>query len=359
MAVPNGENVMVNKRICGIVLAIVVAVSLISCGNGKSKGGDGTAEERVLTIYTPAREELINLVIKGFEEETGIKTEIIAAGMGELMKRLEAEKENPLADVIWGGSPSLLIPKRELLADYVSPNEVTQLEGHNNDEGYLTRFNSTPSVLIINTNLIGNINIEGYADLLNPALKGKIVHSDPASSGSAYNHVINMLYAMGKNGDPDSPEAWDYVAKFIENLNGKVAGSSSSAYKGVADGEYVVGLTYEGPVIDLIAEGAPVKVIYMKEGVIFKDAAAAVVKNSKHPENAKRFIDYCILVDVQNKMGTDLGVRPVAKGAGVSSLMTPIEEINTIKEDIMWPVDNKNKVVERYSDLFATIQSKK
>ncbi|QQO10422.1 extracellular solute-binding protein [Breznakiella homolactica] len=343
-----------------VVLVSLAAAMLVSCGNSnknQSSGGSGE-EQKVLTIYTPAREELINLVIKGFEEETGIKTEIIAAGMGELMKRLEAEKANPLADVIWGGSPSLLIPKRELLEDYVSPNEITQLEGHKNDEGYLTRFNSTPSVLIINTNLIGNIKVEGYADLLNPALKGKIVHSDPASSGSAYNHVINMLYAMGKNGDPNSPEAWDYVDKFIRNLNGKVAGSSSSAYKGVADGEYVVGLTYEGPVIDLIAAGAPVKVIYMKEGVIFKDAAAAVVKGAKHPNNARRFIDYCISVDVQNRMGTELGVRPVARGAGVSDLMTPIEEITTIKEDIMWPVDNKNMVVEKYSDLFATAQSK-
>lgn len=56
-----------------------------------------------LTVYSPHPAETINLVIQEFEEQTGIKVEIVAAGTGELLKRVESESDNPLGDVLWGG----------------------------------------------------------------------------------------------------------------------------------------------------------------------------------------------------------------------------------------------------------------
>lgn len=41
------------------------------------------------------------------------------------------------------------------------------------------------SVLIVNTDLIGDIEINGYKDLLNPELKGRIATANPANSSSA------------------------------------------------------------------------------------------------------------------------------------------------------------------------------
>lgn len=330
------------------------ANSSASTGASAAASGAVNTEEKKLTVYTPASQELINMVVKGFEEKTGIKVDVVAAGMGELMKRIDAEKSNPLGDVIWGGSPSMLIPKENLLQEYISPNESSQMDGHKNSDKCLTHFSSTPSVIIVNKNLIGDINVEGYADLLNPKLKGKIAHADPASSGSAYNHVINMLYAMGKNGDPGSQDGWDYINKLIKNLEGKVVSSSSGVYKGVSDGEYTVGLTYEDPAITLLKNGAPVKVVFPKEGAIFKDSVIALLKNCKHPNNAKTFIDYCTSEEVQNKLGTQLSNRPVRQGATVAEYLTPIDKIKTITEDVMWPVKNKTKVVEKYEDLFTS-----
>src|SRR5690625_6653663 len=47
------------------------------------------------------------------------------------------------------------------------------------------------------SDLIGDIEINGYKDLLNPELKGKIAAADPASSSSAFAQLTNMLLAMG------------------------------------------------------------------------------------------------------------------------------------------------------------------
>jgi iron(III) transport system substrate-binding protein len=165
-----------------------------------------------------------------------------------------------------------------------------------------------------------------------------------------------MLYAMGKGNDPNSKAGWDYINAFINNLDGKVVSSSSGVYKGVADGEYTVGLTYEDPAVTYVKNGAPVEVIFPREGAIFKDSAIALVKNCKHPNNAKLFIDYCTSAEVQDQLGTVLSNRPVREGATIASHLVPLKNIKTIREDIMWPVNNKTAVIEKYEDLFTSAQ---
>ena len=44
-----------------------------------------------------------------------------------------------------------------------------------------------------------------------------------------------------------------------------MANSSSQVYKGVAEGEYVVGLTWEDPAANYVKEGAAVEVVFPKK----------------------------------------------------------------------------------------------
>lgn len=43
-----------------------------------------------------------------------------------------------------------------------------------NTDGKITRFSVIPSVIMINKNLIGDIKIRGYEDLLKPELKRRL-----------------------------------------------------------------------------------------------------------------------------------------------------------------------------------------
>ena len=113
-----------------------------------------------------------------------------------------------------------------------------------------------------------------------------------------------MLYAMG-NGNPDN--GWAYVEKLCGNLDGKLLSGSSAVYKGVADGEYIVGLTFEEGSAKYVADGAPVKLVYMKEGVISKPDGIYIIKNAKHMENAKKFIDFITECDVK-PLPLDMGI---------------------------------------------------
>lgn len=360
------------KKFISLCLVLCMAMSLLACGGNKnndakdpkaSEASKDTSKDAAeeskdakkdagnLVIYCPHPLEFINPLVSEFESQTGVKVEVIAAGTGELLKRVESEQNNPLGDIFWGGSLSTMKPSAHLFEAYKSVNEEFVQDSMKNVEGSLTRFTDIPSVIMVNTDLIGDIKVEGYEDLLNPELKGKIAHCDPSKSSSSYEHLINMLYAMGK-GDPEA--GWDYVDKFCENLDGKLLSGSSAVYKGVADGEYAVGLTFEEGGAKYVADGAPVKLVYMKEGVISKPDGVYIIKNAKNMENAKKFIDFITGKEAQTIIVDKLNRRSVRTDVPAPSYLEPKEKINIIYDDEKVVNEKKEEWLEKFNDIFTS-----
>lgn len=347
---------MMTLKKTALSLAIILAAStaLTACGTSnsgeKEKKGSDASKENVLVVYTARSESLINLVIPNFEKDTGIKVETVVAGTGELQKRVESEKNNPLGDILWAGDETMLSSSKHLFEKYVSPEDVNMQDSFKNKSGYFSPCFADPTVFIVNKNLKGDMKIEGFEDLLKPELKGKIIFGDPTSSSSAFQSLVAMTYAMGKNEDPMSEEAWNYVDKFLKNLDGKMAKSSGQVHKSVADGEYVVGLTWEDPVANYVKNGAPVEVVFPKEGAIFPGESVQIIKGAKKLENAKKFVDYLLSEKIQNDVGTQLTVRPLRKNAKLASYMIPFDKIKLFeKYDEAWVAENKNAITAKFS----------
>ena len=328
------------------LIILFIAIFILSCSQSKS------SDKEELIIYCSHPLDLMNTILDDFKlKNPEISIEVVTAGTGELLKRIEAEKTNPLGDILWGGTLNSVKSKGELFESYISTNEINIFEEFQNEEGNFTRFSLIPSVIMINTNLTKNIKIEGYADLLNPALKGKIAAADPAASSSAFEHLVNMLYAMG-NGNPE--KGWDYVKKLCANLDGKLLSGSSAVYKGVADGEYTVGLTFEQGGAMMVAQGSPIKLIYMKEGVIIKPNVVSIIKNAKNMENAKKFLDYVASYDAQ-KMVNELNRRAIRNDLPTSEILLSIDKINVIEDNEDIVEANKQKWLDKFRDIFTGI----
>ena len=151
------------------------------------------------------------------------------------------------------------------------------------------------------------------------------------------------------NGNPDN--GWDYVERLYKNLDGKLLSSSSAVYKGVADSEYAVGLTFESAAANYIHTGSPIEVVYMKEGVLTKAHSMAIIKNAKHLENAKKFTDYVTSYDAQKIINDELFTRAIIKNLEGSQILIPLEEINDIKEDEEAVDANKDDWLEKFKDI--------
>ncbi len=357
----------IKKRWMALMLVAVMAISMIGCSNESTDNKTDTSqtnteqqqgsskEEDVLVVYTARSEVLNKAVISDFERDTGIKVELVTAGTGELLKRAESEKDNPLGDIFWVADRTMLEASSDLFMEYVSSEDGNMLEGFQNSTGYFSPAFSDPPVLIVNTNLKGDIEINGFEDLLNPELKGKIAFGDPVNSSSAFQSLVAMLYAMGDNNDPMSDSAWKYVDQFLKNLDGKMSNSSSQVYKGVAEGEYIVGLTWEDPAANYVKEGAAVEVVFPKEGTIFPGESVQILKNCNHPENAKKFVDFMLSEQIQNKVGSELTVRPLRKNATLADYMTPQSEIKLFDNyDEGWVSDNKINITSKFSEVLES-----
>lgn len=342
------------KRILAGGLALTM---LAGCGEVDNE------QNRKLVIYSPNSDTEIDNIIPAFEKKTGIDVQLISAGTGECTTRLDAEKENPQADVMFGGvNLGVVTQYPDMFQKYISENEALIDKEYRNTTGLFTNYMLSGSgCLILNNDLMEELGlvgqINGYEDLLNPKLKGRIAAGDPTKSSSAWAELTNMLLVMGDK--PYDDKAWEYVEKYIAQLDGVELSSSSAIYKGVSEGEYAVGVSYEDPCMALVQSGADVTVVYPEEGAVWLPSASAIVKDCKNEDEAQEFIDFLLSDECQSIIST-LTVRGTNSKVEIQNpVMKPFSEINVVYEDIAKVAKNKSAWQERYNQLRTDYLSKK
>lgn len=299
-----------------------------------------------LVLYSPLTTSMIENMLAMFEADTGIQAECLAMGTGDAIKRIAAEAENPQADILWSGTIGTVGSSGEYFQDYICANEDAFYPEYRNVEGNLTRFDCVPSVIMINTDLIGDIEINGYADLLKPELKGKIIFADPQASSSSFEHLVNMLYAMGTDGEANG---WDYVREFCKQLNGSCVNSSSAVYKGVADGEYAVGLTFEQGGATYVSQGN-IKLVYMEEGVIIRGDGVYIVKDCPNLKSAQTFVDWLTSYDAQKYMNETQFRRTIRTDVPETEAMQSMSTINVIVDDESVAAEHKAEWISMFQE---------
>ena len=293
-------------------LVLVTAVLLLLPGSA-------TAAEVVLYSSNPS--ELLDLVGKGFQAKTGIKVSVVRMGTGEAMKRIAAEKNKPLADVFWSGDVAVLENAKENFQPYRSPEAKGLPAGYVEKEGRWTASNAHVMIIMTNKSQVKDQEMpKTWKDLFNPKWKGKIVMANPEKSGSAYAQVYGIYKLYG----------WDGLKQLIGNA--KVLDSSSLIYKGVAAGEYPLGITMEYAAHRYIVGGDKnVGIIYPADGAFVAPEATGIVKNCPHPEEAKKFVDYLISKPVVDEIFAKFSRRPARPDAGEAEGLPSLKAIPILK----------------------------
>lgn len=334
------------KKLISVFLCLLMALAIVPFAAADEAEPEATGK---LVLYSPLTTSMIENMLAMFEADTGIQTECLAMGTGDALKRIIAESENPQCDILWSGTIGTVASNGEYFQDYTCANEDAFYEQYRNTEGNLTRFDCVPSVIMINTDLIGDIEINGYADLLNPELKGKIVFANPQASSSSFEHLVNMLYAMGTDGQPNG---WDFVKALCKQLPNGCVNSSSAVYKGVADGEYAVGLTFEQGAATYVSQGN-IKVVYMEEGVIIRGDGVYIVKDCPNLKSAQIFVDWLTSYDAQTYMNSTQFRRTIRTDVPETSAMQSMSTINVITDDETVAAEHKAEWVSLFQDALV------
>jgi iron(III) transport system substrate-binding protein len=305
---------------------------------------------KTVTVYSSHPAEAMNAGIKEFQEKTGIKVDTVAAGTGELLKRIQSENGNALGDVIWGGGADSLSAYSQYFEKYTTTEIAAVDPKYVDANGYWTGESPLPMIIMYNKNLVAEKDVPtGWADLLDAKWKGKIAYADPAKSGSAYTILCTVLTAFVK----EKENGWDFVRKFVANLDGKLIGSSSGVYKGVADGEYSLGLTLEKEAIKYINSGAAVGLVYPKEGTSAVPDGIAIIKGAKNLENAKAFVDFILSKDCQTMMSTKIGRRPSRTDVEPPVGFRPLSELKLVDYNFRKASTQKDAVMSMWKNIIV------
>ena len=333
------------KKFLSILLLIMLVLPTMSALADDADTGK-------LVLYTSAGKSEYELIVNAFKEKyPGIEVEIVSAGTGELASRIRAEAAAPYGDVLMGGGNTIYRGIEECLEAYKSVEADNLFTEFMPEDNLFTPCYVNVNSIIVNKTLLEKLGVEvtGWESLCDPALKGKISFANPADSGSALEVIVNMLAAMSPSGNVE--DGWDFVTRFVENLDGKFASGSSAAYKSVVEGEYPVGLCNEDKTISYMKAGADVYAVYAQEGITLRTSNIALIKGGANAKNAKLFIDFVVSKDCQTKMEAEINVRPVRADVPMTTEgRVPTSEIKQIE----YPDVDSAEIKTRFQDVVTS-----
>ena len=308
-----------------------------------------------LVLYSSMTDNDIDNLIEAFNEVyPDVEVEVVNGSAGELQARTRAEAANPQGDVQWGGlSPSDGSKNDDIYALYTSPYEEDLPADYRSHNGRYNQDHLSTVCFCVNVNLEKELGLEirTYEDLLNPALKGRIVLSDPNSSSAAWNNLCNIFAVYGY----DSDEAWAIMRGLLEN--GMVISTSSSVcFKAVDSGEYVVGLTYEDGADTLLKAGsANIRIQYPENGASGTTMGCAMIENCPHPEAAKAMINFLMSPEGQQALATRLETLRFTNPKAVYEIkyLPADDTINWVSRDTAWLIEHKEAMLEKWNTLYT------
>jgi len=180
--------------------------------------------------------------------------------------------------------------------------------------------------------------------LTNPALKGEVMLGNPNSSGTAYLMLATLVQVMGED------EAFRYMAEVNRNVT-SYARSGIGPMTAVTRGEVFVGSTVLHGVINEIVRGFPVEPVLPCEGVGYEVGSVAIVKGTRNPEAARRFVDWSLSLDGQ-KVGLDVKeyAIPTNRSVPLPPQVPKLTDVKVIDYDFAkyGASDTRKRLLERW-----------
>ena len=267
----------------------------------------------------------------GFEKATGTRVAVIQKATGEMLAQVKAERANPKGDVWWAGASDNYLQAAEegLLEQYRSSN-VDQLYDWAKRISDLSK-NRVSGVyggiiaLGYNSELMAKRKLpvpKCWKDLTNPLYKGEIMLGNPNSSGTAYLMLATLVQVFGED------EAFKYMLDLNKNVN-QYARSGIGPMTAVTRGETAIGSTVLHGVINEIVRGFPVEPVLPCEGVGYEIGSVAIIKGARHPDAARKFVDWSLTPDAQ-KIGFDVKEYAIPTNRSVT-LPPQVPKLSDIK----------------------------
>jgi iron(III) transport system substrate-binding protein len=202
--------------------------------------------------------------------------------------------------------------------------------------------NATTVGLAYNTNKVKPEQApKSWKEFIDPKWKGQSVVGHPGFSGFVGTWVVQMTKLYG----------WDYFEQ-LAKLKPHVGRSIIDTVTVLVSGERSIGASPSALVLRNASQGNPVAVSYPEEGSVLMISGSAIMKNSKHPNAAKLFMEFLYskedAAEEIEEFGTPLRTDTVYP-AGYKKL----DDLKTIRPTIAEIIKGIPELTEKWRDTFG------
>jgi iron(III) transport system substrate-binding protein len=329
-----------------LVVALLVAVMVVA------GAGPSLAAEDKLVIYTAFEENELKTFWEQFKKDLpdlAAKASYIRGSTGPTMARLEAEKANPQADVVWGVFNDYVTgaAKKGLLEPYAAKETDRIAARFKHPEAMWQGVTLLTVAFAVNQKKMAELKLappHTWNDLLDPKYKGHIVMSNPSTSGTAYLLLASHVKRLGED------KAFEYYTTLDRNLS-QVTKSGGAPGRMAASGETPIGVALAYEVEVARKQGAPIDVIHPTDGVAWTFEANALVKGARNPQNAKRFLDWAVSKSAMASYAEWRGTGITRTDVGVRG--PKISDMKLIDLDFVWAAEQKDRLVKKWLEKFS------
>ncbi|WP_265949029.1 Fe(3+) ABC transporter substrate-binding protein [Dechloromonas sp. A34] len=294
------------------------------------------AQEKVLNLYSARHYQTDEKLYDNFTKQTGIKINRIEGKEEELMERIRNEGANSPADVFITVDAARLATADALglFAPVKSKVLESRIPAHLRTDTWFS-FSTRARVIIYNRSALKAEDVASYESLADPKLKGKL-----CSRSGAHPYNLSLVSSLIAHDGEAKTEEW--ARGVVANFARAPKGGDTDQIKSVAAGECGVAVSNIYYLARMIrSDKLDERRMMERVGIVWPNQAGrgthinisggGLVKTSKNPEAAVKFLEYLASDEAQRYFADGNNEWPVV--AGLATNNPALEAMGKFKAD--------------------------
>ena len=310
---------------------------------------EAAKKEGQVVHYTSTDLPVAEKLAKAFEAKyPGIAVRVERTGAERVFQRIGQEYASNIhaVDVVNSSDAAhFIVWKRDgILAPYV-PEDVAKFypPEHRDPDGLFASWRVWLSIIAYNTNVVKAEDApKGFADLLDPKWKGKIVKGHPGYSGTIMTATYQLQRDLG----------WGWFEQLAKQNVMQVQSSADPPKKLELGERAVMADGNEYNILQFKETGRPVQPVYATEGSPMIVGPNGIFKGSPNPNAAKLFQSFCFSREAQQLIIEFGGLRSVHPQTQEKAGRTLLKDIKTLKDDPAAVEQQSSAIKSRYTRIF-------
>ncbi len=312
-----------------------------------------------LLVYTALETDQMKPYKEAFEKANpDITIKWVRESTGVITAKLLAEKSNPQADAIWGlAATSLAVFEDEKMLQPYEPKGYAALNAKYNDDAKPPMWfgmDVWAATICFNTVEAQKLNLPkptSWKDLTKPIYKGHVVMPNAATSGTGLLDVTSWLQLFGEK------DGWAFMDQLHENV-AQYTHSGSKPCRQAGAGEFAIGVSFEFRAAQVKSTGAPIELIFPKEGLGWEVEAFGITANTKKLDAVKKLADFAASKEANELYQKSFAIVAHKDVHKPNPIFPANFEQMLVKNDFRWISKNRDKIITEWTKRYASKSEK-